>query len=106
MSLSDHLLSAVFPSYGLAQDDGKLQTAIERHGHALEHRIGLTSTRVRRKRLRMRENVVGDDKRPWFQLRASEHKELLVLVLLRVEEADVETFLDRRQRLEGVPLDQ
>lgn len=42
----------------------------------------------------MREDVVGDDERPGFELRPGQLEQPLVVVLLRVDEDDVEDVLD------------
>jgi len=48
------------------------------------------------------EDIVGDDERTGFELRACKREEGLVVVLLSVQENDVEDVVDRRQGLEGV----
>ena len=94
---SDHLLSAVSAIRAIsAQDDAQLEAAVERHGDALERRIGLAGGRVGAERIRVGEDVVGDDeRRPARASSRASREQLLVVVLLRVEEDDVEDVVDR-----------
>src|SRR5689334_11007140 len=90
----------------VAEHDAQLQAAVEGDGHRREGWVGLTRLGVRAERLDVREDVVGDHQRAGLELRAGEPEELLVVVLLRVEEDDVEHVVDRRHGFLGVALDQ
>jgi hypothetical protein len=52
------------------------------------------------------ENVVGDDQPARLDLRPRASEVLLVVGLFRVDEDDVEDILDRRDKLERVPLEE
>src|SRR5207253_2084239 len=93
------------PTLAVAEDYRQLESSVERDGHALEGRVGLARLRVGGQRVGMGEDVVRDDHPGRLDLAARELEELLVLLLLGVEEDQVEDVVDRRQRLEGVALD-
>src|SRR5438477_6379284 len=89
-----------------AQDDRELKPSVERDGRRRERRVGLPGARVRAEGVLVGQDVVGHDQRARLELAARELEEPLVVLLLRVEEADVEDVVDRRQRLVGVALDE
>src|SRR5205814_3524173 len=84
---------------GAAEHHGELQAPVERDGHRLQRWVGLARTGVSPERLLVREHVVGDDERARLELPARKLEQLLVVVLLRVQEDEVEDVVDRRQRL-------
>jgi len=89
-----------------AQNDAELQAAVERDGDAEKVGVGLPRRRILRERVGVGEDVVGDEQAAWLDLPAREREPLLVVVLLRVDEHDVEDVLDLREELARIAFEQ